>query len=52
MTLGETSTLNCDPDPGSQFNVESWLGSQIQREIKTQGQSQRIYSLMLPTPLH
>ena len=47
MTPCQNSTLNCDPNPGSQFNVESCLGSKfnvelgpgviIQRGIKTRG---------------
>ena len=47
MTPCQYSTLNCDPNPGSQFHVESWLVSKfnvelrhgviIQRGIETQG---------------
>ena len=43
MTPGQNSTLNCDPNPrsqfysGSQFNVESRPGVTIQRGIMTQG---------------
>ena len=37
MTPGQNSTLNCDPKPGSQFNVEPLLGVKIQRGIKTWG---------------
>ena len=43
MTPVENSTLNCDPNPrsqfnlGSQFNVESRPGVKIQRGIKTRG---------------
>ena len=46
-TLGQNSTLNCDPNTRWQFKVESWLGSQfnvelrpgvlLQRGIKTRG---------------
>ena len=41
MTPGQNSTLNCDPNPrsqfnlGSQFNVESRPGVTIQRGIMT-----------------
>ena len=34
---GHSSALNCDPNPGSQLNVESCLVVTIQREIKTCG---------------
>ena len=37
MTPGQNYTLNYDPNPGSQFNVDSWLGVKIQRGIKTWG---------------
>ena len=32
---GSNSALNCDPNPGSQFNVESWFAVKIQRGIMT-----------------
>ena len=34
---GYSSILDCDPNPGSQLNVESWLGVTIQCGIKTLG---------------
>ena len=37
MTLGQNSTLNCDPNTRWQFKVESWLGVTIQRWIETWG---------------
>ena len=37
MTPGQNSTLNFDPNPRSQFKVESWLGVTIQRWIQTWG---------------
>ena len=47
MTPGQNSTLNCDPNPrsqfnlGSQFNVESRPGVTIQRGIMTRVKIQR-----------
>ena len=37
MTLGQNSTLDCDPNTRWQLNVESWLGVTIQRWIETWG---------------
>ena len=34
LTQDQNSTLNCDPDPGSQFIMESWLGSQFNLELR------------------
>ena len=37
VTPGQNYTLNYDPNPRSQFNVESWLWVTIQRGIQTWG---------------
>ena len=37
MTPGQNSTLNCDPNPRSQFNIESWHGVTIPQGIQTRG---------------
>ena len=37
MTPGQNSTLNCDPNPRSHINVESWVGVTIKRGIQTWG---------------
>ena len=37
MTPGQNYTLNYDPNPGSQFNVDSWLGSNFNVELRPGG---------------